>query len=269
MAIVTLSSDIGQQDFIVAAIKGQLLQNSNACNIIDITHQLLKENYPQATYICSNAIKHFPSNSFHIILLDSFANNRPFLMAHYNNKYIICADNGLLTMLCGTKPNTIISLPTASGNLLQKTKIIADAIIGIANGKPIQTIGEITEDIVEKYSLRAIVNNNWIDAQILYIDAFENVVVNISETEFEEYRNGRSFKLIFQRNETIEKISLNYASTQEGEILAWFNSAGFLELALNRGNMAGLFGLQGYNENLQNAHLHSKLYYQTIRIFFE
>jgi S-adenosyl-L-methionine hydrolase (adenosine-forming) len=269
MAIVTLSSDIGQQDFIVAAIKGQLLHYNNAFTLVDITHQLLKENYPQATYICGNAIKHFPNNSFHIVLLDCFANNNPFLLAYHNNQFIICADNGLLTMLCGTKPNTIISLPTNSGNLLQKTAIIANAIQGLVSGKAIQNIGEITNTIVEKYSLRAIVTDNWIDAQILYIDAFENVVVNINEQEFEEYRDGRNFKLIFQRQETIEKISASYAHTQEGEILAWFNSAGYLELALNRGNMAGLFGLQGYNENLQNAHMHSKLYYQTIRIFFE
>jgi len=34
--------------------------------------------------------------------------------------------------------------------------------------------------------------------------------------------------------------------------------------------MAGLFGLTGYTENsLQQAAMHNKLLYQTVRIFFE
>ncbi len=55
-----------------------------------------------------------------------------------------------------------------------------------------------------------------------------------------------------------------------GDKLAWFNSAGYLEIAINKGNMAGLFGLTGYSENtLQQAAMHNKLLYQTVRIFFE
>jgi len=50
-----------------------------------------------------------------------------------------------------------------------------------------------------------------------------------------------------------------------GEKLAWFNSAGYLEIAINKGNMAGLFGLQNFSEtSMQN-----RLLYQTVRIFFD
>jgi S-adenosylmethionine hydrolase len=77
--------------------------------------------------------------------------------------------------------------------------------------------------------------------QILFIDNFENVVINITKEEFNEQRNGRSFKIVFKRNEVIETISDNYTSVTESEKLAWFNSAGYLEIALRNGNMAGAF----------------------------
>jgi len=55
----------------------------------------------------------------------------------------------------------------------------------------------------------------------------------------------------------------------EGEKLALFNSAGYLEIAINKGNAAGLFGLQGYLEPSQSAYIQNRLFYQTVKIFFQ
>ena len=69
-----------------------------------------------------------------------------------------------------------------------------------------------------------------------------------------------------RNSEILEKISANYASVQPGENMAWFNSAGYLEIAINKGNIAGLFGLQGYSENYPA--MQNRLLYQTVRILF-
>jgi hypothetical protein len=45
-----------------------------------------------------------------------------------------------------------------------------------------------------------------------------------------------------------------------------------MEIAINKGNAAGLFGLKGYSEssNAQvNTMIQSRLFYQTVRVFFE
>ncbi len=112
-------------------------------------------------------------------------------------------------------------------------------------------------------------SNDWIEGQIIFIDNFENVVVNIQREDFEEQRKGRSFSIVFKRDETIEKISETYADVAEGEKLAHFNSSGYLEIAINKGNAAGLFGLQGFSETLQVSTQQNKLFYQTVKIFFE
>ena len=61
MPLLTFTSDIGQQDFLVGAVKGQLLQAGGDFSIVDITHQLSPFNYPQAAYVCRNAIRNFPA----------------------------------------------------------------------------------------------------------------------------------------------------------------------------------------------------------------
>jgi S-adenosylmethionine hydrolase len=69
----------------------------------------------------------------------------------------------------------------------------------------------------------------------------------------------------------IDRISESYADVQPGEKLALFNSAGYLEIAINKGNAAGLFGLKGFSEKATRADnmLQNQLFYQTIRVYFE
>ena len=57
-----------------------------------------------------------------------------------------------------------------------------------------------------------------------------------------------------------------WAVTGMGEKLALFNSAGYLEIAINKGNAAGLFGLQGFTEKAHSQQ--TRLFYQTVRIQF-
>ena len=276
MPLLTLTSDIGIQDFMPGAIKGQLLQANSSFTIVDITHLLSPFNYPQAAYVCRNAIKNFPAGSFHIILVNIF-DEKPehLLLAEHNGHYIACADNGLLTMILEEVPQKVVALhleKTHAKNTLYCINVFANAFNEILDGKLIEEIGDASVSIQVKNPLRPLLGNNWIEGQIIFIDNFENVIVNISKEEFEEQRKGRSFTIVFKRDEVIDKISETYADVPEGEKLALFNSAGYLEVAINKGNAAGLFGLQGFSEKQQQImqlQFNSRLIYQTIKVYFQ
>jgi len=135
----------------------------------------------------------------------------------------------------------------------------------LVNGESIRNIGVPDVNFVIKNHLRPLLDNNWIEGQIIFIDNFENIIVNISHEQFEEQRRGRSFRIVFKRDEVIDRISESYADVAEGEKLALFNSAGYLEIAINKGNAAGLFGLKGFSEKTRQG----QLSYQTIRVYFE
>jgi S-adenosyl-L-methionine hydrolase (adenosine-forming) len=270
MAIVTLTSDIGQQDYLIGAIKGQLLQINPDFKLVDISHGLSPFNFSQAAYICRNAIKNFPPYSYHILLINLF-DKKPeqLLMAFHNGQYLLCADNGLLTMILEEKPEYVIGLNLDKSepmNTLHCAKTMGRAINRMLKGDRLQDIGELDSMFVEKHALKPLLGENWIEGQILFIDNFENVVVNITRQQFEEQRKGRNFVVTFKRDETITSISETYADVMEGEKLALFNSANYLEIAINKGNAAGLFGLQGFND--RDPNLQSRLFYQTVRIHF-
>jgi S-adenosyl-L-methionine hydrolase (adenosine-forming) len=275
MPILTLTSDIGHKDFLVGAVKGQILQVNDSFNIVDISHELTPFNYPQAAYVCRNAIRNFPEDSFHMILMNLY-HSRPehLLIARQGHQYMGIADNGLLSMIVEGVPEEVVAIPldrTQNRNTLHCAKIMAEAFTDLLSGKPLDKLGDLSFSIQVKNPLKPLLGNNYIEGQIIFIDHFENVIVNITREEFEEQRKGRSFKIVFKRDEVIDKISESYADVNEGEKLALFNAANYLEIAINKGNAAGLFGLQGYSEKSasQTQFLQSRLFYQTVRILFE
>lgn len=275
MAIITLTTDIGTNDFIAGAIKGQLLQAAPGVTISDITHQLSPYNYLQAAYICNGAFRYYPDETIHIVFIQLFEEPLTHvLMAQYNKQYIICPDNGILTMITGQRPDRVFALaiPAASsmGVLYVMEKLVVLCKQLIDHKHP----GELCapfEKFIEKYPPRSTAGDDWVDCQIIYVDKFENVVINITQQEFEEYRKGRSFKIVLpSRNDTqIEEIVSNYSDVKQSDKVAWFNSAGYLELAVKNGNIAGLFGLRSYAEQQQNTTGSRQLNYERVRIFFE
>lgn len=263
------------QDYLVGAIKGQLWQHCPECHVTDITHHISPFNLPQATYICKSAFAWFPLGTFHFVLINLF-DRRPdhVLVAEHNGQYIGCADNGLLTMIAGGMPDKVVKIPldkNAPKNTFTIVQLLAYAARELSRGKALGEIAPLTQSIVIKNNLQPLVGDDFIEGQIIHIDSFENVVVNITQEQFNAQRRNRQFRIFFRRNEVISQLSETYADVAEGQKLALFNAAGYLEIAINKGNAAGLFGLQGFRREqlTQPTGFQQLSYYQTVRIIFQ
>ncbi len=154
MPLITLTSDIGSQDFLVGAIKGQLLTANPNFNIVDISHNVSPFNYPQAAYVCRNAIRNFPEKTFHIVLVNLF-DQRPehLLLIEHNDQYIGCADNGLITMILEEVPKKIVAIPLSKS--VQKTtlycaSVFAKAYDQLLGGEIFENIGDANVSIEVK-----------------------------------------------------------------------------------------------------------------------
>lgn len=273
MPLLTLTSDIGEKDYLAGAVKGVLLKQDAAFQLIDISHHLSPFNDPQAAYVVRNASRHFPADTFHIVLVNLFQYKPDhLLMVKHNNQYFCLADNGLITMILEETPQEVVALDldkSAARNTLACTEVFARAISKVAAGAALNDLGDPGVSIQVRNPLRPITTNQYMEGQIISIDHFENVIVNITQEEFEAQRKGRRFKIVFKRDEVIDRFSETYADVNEGEKLAFFNAAGYLEIAINKGNAAGLFGLQGFSEKNMSQYTQSRLFYQTVRVYFE
>jgi S-adenosylmethionine hydrolase len=265
MQLITLTSDFGYKSQVLPSVKATIYATVNDVQIVDVVHEFQPFNLQQAVYVFKQTYLHFPENSIHFIYNDLYANsNQQLLYVYENGQHIFCPDNGLITMLFNDKPIQVFKLneQISNGyNYLTVTKMYCDTLQTILNGskKFIDVVSVV--DIMVKQPMEAHYENNILEAQVLYIDQFENVILNVTQAQFEEARQGRIFKILIMRDEEINELHSGYGDVMPGDKVAFFNATNFLEIAINRGNAASLFGFSLHNEK--------SLFYNHIKIFFE
>lgn len=249
MSIITLTTDYGLKDHFVGALKGKIISEFPEATIIDISHNIDAFNVAEAAYIIGAAYSSFPKGTVHLIGVDIELNaENQHIAMQWNDQYFVCADNGILSMLIQKiVPQKLVTitihdrLPNDATDLDVFVKVACHlAKGGLPNviGKEIKTIKEVTE-------LQAIAQENQIKGYVIYIDHLGNAVTNISKKIFLETGKARAYTVQF-KNQTIRTILSKYSDIAvsekyplkyyEGEKLAIFNEAGFLEIAIFRSN---------------------------------
>ena len=251
MSIITLTTDFGLKDHFVGALKGKILSKVIDVQIIDISHNIDLFNISEAGYVIKSAYKSFPEGTIHLIGVDcELAASGKHLAVEWDNHYFICADNGILSILCGNQnPTKIIEIDVTKQSEVYTSDIdiLLASCCQIAKGQKIETLGNEIHLLKPVSELQATIENegNYIKGNIIYIDHFGNCVTNISKDLFNKIRNGRNFEISFG-SKTIKKIHSSYSDftvregytlkDYEGEKLALFNEAGYLEIAIYRSN---------------------------------
>ena len=258
MSIITLTTDYGLKDHFVGALKGKILTENSEAKIVDISHNVEPFNTVQASYIIGAAYKSFPKGTVHLIGVDAEKNKEnQHLAMQWNDHFFICADNGILSILTQkVVPQKIVAI-NIHDRLPEDTTDL-DVFVTVAShlskggllnviGKEITTIKEVTEI---QPSIAA--DKNSIKGYVIYIDHFGNVVTNISKKLFIEVGKGRPYEIqllqnrLQKKSNPIKNIWAKYSDIgnagkypikdYEGDKLAIFNEAGFLEIAIFRSN---------------------------------
>lgn len=262
---------MGTRNYLIGSIKGLLLQHIPNAVIMDISHDIEPFNYNDAMYVFGNSYGHFPKNTWHLLLVNTYYKPQPDMMlAWHQGHYFATADNGLLPMVLGRMPQWAVRLPqpTHSNSLLSWIRQIASAMAAMEQGMGFQDIGEEATDVQEMAAPQPAIGPDYIEGQIIFIDRFENVVINIRQELFNQVCKGRAFSIELTLNERIMTIHDHYAQVREGDKVAFFNDAGYLEIAINKGNAAGLFGLHAIGHGTDVRLLNTKMFYERVRIIF-
>ncbi|AJR03930.1 SAM hydrolase/SAM-dependent halogenase family protein [Siansivirga zeaxanthinifaciens] len=254
MAIITLTTDFGQKDHFTGGTKGAILSELPDVKIVDISHNVSPFNILEAAYIIQNAYVSFPKGTIHIIGIDSELNpENKHIAAKLNDHYFICANNGILSMICSEiAPEKIVEINIH--DKIQTSFPVLDVFVKvachIARGGTLEVIGKPITNIKPIKNILPYVNDdkNQIIGSVIYVDNYGNVITNIKRSFFEVIQKGRAFE-ISARNYKFKKIHNKYSDIvnfnlsedkrhDEGRGLVVFNSGGFLEIAVYKSNSA-------------------------------
>jgi S-adenosylmethionine hydrolase len=264
MSIITLTSDFGNLDYRVSAVKGKILSLNPEVNIIDITHEIQAYNLIQTSYIVRNAYKHFPKGSIHIVSVDSFYHkSRRNILYKADGSYFLAADNGLLSLIFfDIKPEAIyeITLNNRFDDIINftSTDIFVPAAVHLANGGLPEVIGRKIKNVKELLFPKPVYNEaeKMIIGEVMYIDNFGNIISNINKDFFEAAGKGHENFTIKFRNLSLSKVFSSHTEVVSdwqretefhGQSAAIFNDSQLLELTIYKGSKKNgaksLFGL--------------------------
>ena len=246
MGVITICSDWNGRDYYLAALKGRLLSLCEDVQIVDLSHNIESYNISQATFIVKNAYHYYPEGSIHIIAVNSESSSeQPHVVVYNKGHYFIGTDNGMFNLIFRDQPDAIIQLPANDKelNLLNfpELAVFAPAAAHLCNKGKLSKLGKKVDFLYNMVPIRALIQEDTMTGKVIYIDSYSNATVNISKDRFYSSLEGRDFEILVQSNQhLITKISQHYNDVPEGDILAIFNSAGLLEIAMNKGELSKL-----------------------------
>lgn len=245
MTAVTLTTDLGAQDYYAGALKGAILREHPGILVVDITHSIPNHDIVRGAFVLRNAFPHFPAATIHLLNVHNFyASDRRMLALRFQEHFFLGPDNGIFSLVFDRQPEQAVVLEDTGAGLLSYQQTYANAIGRLAKGVPLEELGKPAGAIAERIHLRPVVSASQIRGTVIHVDKFENVVVNIDRALFEQVRKERDFALYFKRHEPITTLSRFYCDTPIGEVLCLFNSSGFLEISIHMGKAASMLGLE-------------------------
>jgi len=253
MAIITLTTDFGHKDHFVGAIKGTIYKELSDAKIVDISHSIGPFNIQECAYILKNSYKNFPDGSIHIVGVDSeLSPENQHIAVLVDNHYFIMANNGVIGLIISEiVPEKVveIQLPNSLDSSFPEMDVFVKAASHIARGGKLEVIGRPFKDLkdLREFNPRISDNQTTISGSVIYIDNYGNVVTNIQQSIFKTIGKGRAFELQ-ARNKKIREIHNKYGDIinynleksqrkSPGELLALFNSSGYLEIAIYKSDL--------------------------------
>jgi S-adenosylmethionine hydrolase len=244
--IITLTTDFGQADYFVPAMKGVICSINPAAEIIDMTHLIPPHDIYAAAFTLMCCYREFPDRTIHVVVVDPGVGSgrRPILVVT-DNYYFIGPDNGVFSYIYQREQvNRIIHLTAEHyfrqpvSNTFHGRDIFAPSAAHLSKGIDSRVMGEEINDPVRfNIPMPTVLSNGTIRGHVIHADRFGNIVTNITPVELTAERVRAGVRVRIGKHEVVRLLT-HFAEAGSGELFAYFGSAGFLELAVPRQSAA-------------------------------
>lgn len=246
---ITLTTDFGNRDPWVAAMKGVLHSIAPRSPLIDLSHGIGAQNVLEGALFLAASVPYFPAGTIHLVVIDpGVGTSRNAIVAECGSQYVVCPDNGLLSVLeetCSVSrvhaiTNADYRLPKCSATFHGRD-VFAPAAAHVALGRELETFGPPVDEIQRIGIPEATIDDeNQLHGEVIHVDRFGNCITNINE----DMLGGNTDYRVQIAAQTLSPIHRTYADVPPGTPLALFGSTGHLEIAASMSNAAQHLHLQ-------------------------
>jgi hypothetical protein len=245
-ALISLLTDFGVKDSFVAEMKAVIFSICPDANVIDITHEVERFNIRMGAFLLASAVPYFPAGTIHVAVVDPGVGGerRPVLVETARSLYV-GPDNGLLIPAASRESiRHVYELTNRSlmreivSSTFHGRDIFAPVAAHLASGTPPAEVGEEITDYVRAHSPESTFDRRGIQCEVLHVDNFGNIIINITEQQVKKLSSTRKHNVIFHRKRIPVRLVRTYADLRGKEFGLLLGSHGFLEIACREASAA-------------------------------
>ena len=248
---ITFLSDYGLEDEFVGVCSGVMLRIAPHVKIIQIHHNILRQSIRHGAIVLEQSIRFMPE-SVHLAVVDPSVGSERRAVAIESGwgEIFVGPDNGLLqptAQQCGgvKRAFEIVDkrfLLTPVSRTFQGRDVFAPAAAHIANGVDPSELGPpvSVEDLVCLEIPQAWVHDDHLHAEVLQVDRFGNLQLNVSREHLEkvELTNGSVLEVRMEGHRVQVPWGHTFADVEDGSFVLIEDSYRHLSLAVNKGDAA-------------------------------
>ena len=245
--IIALLTDFGIKDYFVGAMKGVIFSINSEARIVDITHNIERQNVQSAGFTLASCYREFPQKTIFVMVVDpGVGSNRRAILVETDNYFFVAPDNGLLSLVLTNETNYKafeLTNPNFFRQPVSQTfhgrDLFAPVVAWLSTGISPNEFGEeITDLILDNSLIPNRISADEIEGQIIHIDHFGNLITNLKKSDLPE-----KFLLRVNGN-IISKHQTFYGEAEAGGIFSILGSAGDLEIVAFRDSAKNLLNIK-------------------------
>ena len=250
LPVITLLTDFGTADYFVGAVKGAILSVNPRAVIADITHEIAPQDIDAAAFTLLASYQTFPAGTIHVVVVDpGVGSTRRPIVVSAGKQFFVGPDNGVFSYIYDREPKYRTYHATKQEYFRQPTSttfhgrdIFAPVAAALSTGVKPQAFGpSITEPVRLENSLMPVVQTNGrIEGRIIHIDRFGNCITNLTR----DVLKGQPETLLIKEKQIGSFAEFFSEAGSANEPFGIWGSAGFLEIAINRGSAALMLGVK-------------------------
>ena len=248
---LTFLSDYGLEDEFVGVCQGVILRIAPHVKIIHIHHNILRQSIRHGAIVLEQSIRFMPE-SVHLGVVDPGVGSgrRAVVIESGWGEIFVGPDNGLLIPAAeecgGVKRAFEIQersfLLTPISRTFQGRDVFSPAAAHIANGVDPSDLGPAipSDDLVCLEIPEAWVHDDHLHAEVLQVDRFGNLQLNVSRDHLDsvDLTNGSKLEVRMEGHRVHVPLGSTFAAVEDGEFVLIEDSYRHLSLAVNKGDAA-------------------------------
>jgi S-adenosyl-L-methionine hydrolase (adenosine-forming) len=255
--VIALMTDFGIGDGDVGVMKGVMAGITPDAHIIDITHNVTPQNVPSGAWILASSYRYFPKNTVYVCVVDPGVGSfRKAIAVHAGDWFFVGPDNGLFSYVMAEQPvhaavlltNSTYHLPNVSSTFHGRDIF---APVGAYLARDLTEIFLKLGTPVDPATLQrlevsgATRRGTTIDAYIIHVDNFGNLITSIPLTLLPELFTASQLHILFPGEGKVVQNRRQFFAEGPDDGLAFIygDSSGYVGIAVRNGNAAKTLGV--------------------------